>query len=314
MEYRRLGSAGLKVSALGLGTNNFGERMDEKASVGIVHAALDAGVNFIDTANRYGGGHSEEFIGKALKGRRWQALIGTKFGRNAGKGPNDSGGSRQHIMKAVEASLRRLDTDYVDLYQMHVADPETPIEETLRALDDLIHQGKVRYIGCSSFRTWELCEALWTARTLNLNSFISVQPPYNLLEREIEEDLVPLCRRYNVGIIPYHPLAAGFLTGKYRQGEPIPPGTRFAHTPRHNHFFGEENFSRLGKLERFAGERNRSVGELALAWLFAKPEMSTVIAGASTPEQITANLRALEWKLTAEELEQIDEMVRSDDA
>ena len=227
MEYWRLGSAGLKVSALGLGTNNFGERMDEKASVGIVHAALDAGINFIDTANRYGGGHSEEFIGKAVKGRRWQALIGTKFGRNAGKGPNDAGGSRQHIMKAIEASLRRLDTDYIDLYQMHVSDPETPIEETLRALDDLIRQGKVRYIGCSGFRAWELCEALWTARMLNLNSFVSVQPAYNLLEREIEEDLVPLCRRYNVGIIPYHPLAAGFLTGKYRQGEPIPPGTRF---------------------------------------------------------------------------------------
>ena len=314
MEYRRLGSAGLKVSALGLGTNNFGERMDERASVGIVHAALDVGINFIDTANRYGNGHSEEFIGKALKGRRWQGLIGTKFGRNAGKGPNDAGGSRQHIMKAVEDSLRRLDTDYIDLYQMHVADAETPIEETLRALDDLIRQGKVRYIGCSGFRAWELCEALWTARALSLNSFVSVQPPYNLLEREIEEDLVPLCRRYNVGIIPYHPLAAGFLTGKYREGKPIPPGTRFALTPRHNHFFSEENFSRLAKLERFAQERRHSIAELALAWLFANPQMSTVIAGASTPEQITANLRALEWQLTDEDLGEIGRIVRSDDA
>jgi aryl-alcohol dehydrogenase-like predicted oxidoreductase len=309
MEYRRLGSSGLKVSALGLGTNNFSERMDENASIGIVHAALEVGVNFIDTANRYGGGYSEEFIGKALKGKRGHALIGTKFGRVIGKGPNDAGGSRQHIMNAVEASLRRLDTDYIDLYQMHVSDPETPIEETLRALDDLIHQGKVRYIGCSGFRAWELCEAVWAARMLNLNAFVSVQPPYNLLEREIERALVPVCRRYNVGIIPYHPLAAGFLTGKYRAGEAIPPGTRFALTPRHNHFFSDKNFSRLAKLERFAEERHHSIGELALAWLFAKPEISTVIAGASKPEQIDANLRALDWKLTLEDLEQIDQIL-----
>jgi aryl-alcohol dehydrogenase-like predicted oxidoreductase len=309
MECRRLGDSGLKVSALGLGTNNFGERLDEHESVRVVHAALELGINFIDTANRYGGGKSEEFIGKALKGKRGKALIATKFGRVAGKGPNDSGGSRWHIMRAVEASLQKLDTDYIDLYQMHVADPETPIEETLRALDDLIRQGKVLYIGCSGFAAWQLCEATWTARILNVNSFVSVQPPYNLLEREIEEELVPLCRRYDIGIIPYHPLAAGFLTGKYRPGKPIPPGTRFALTPRHNHFFGEKNFSLLAKLERFAEERSRSVGELALAWLMAKPQVSTIIAGASNPEQLSANLKALDWKLTQEDLNEIDQIL-----
>ncbi|HWP57626.1 MAG TPA: aldo/keto reductase [Candidatus Acidoferrales bacterium] len=306
MDYRRLGHSGLKVSALGLGTNNFGERLDERASVRVLHAALDLGINFIDTANRYGDGQSEEFIGKALKGRRRQALVATKFGRATGEGANDSGGSRYHIMQAVEASLRRLATDYIDVYQMHVADPETPIEETLRALDDLIRQGKVIYIGCSGFAAWELCEAIWTARMANLHSFVSVQPPYNLLEREIENELLPCCRRYNIGIIPYRPLAAGFLTGKYRPGEPIPPGTRFAATPRHNRFFGERNFSLLAKLERFAAERDHTVGELAIAWLLANDQVSTVIAGASSPEQLSANLRALDWKLTADELKEID--------
>jgi aryl-alcohol dehydrogenase-like predicted oxidoreductase len=313
MEYRRLGDSGLKVSALGLGTNNFGERLGEQESVRVVHAALELGINFIDTANRYGGGHSEEFIGKALKGKRKQALIGTKFGRVSGKGPNNSGGSRWHIMRAVEASLRRLETDYIDVYQMHVADPETPIEETLQALDDLIRQGKVLYIGCSSFASWQLCEAIWTARMRNLQSFVSVQPPYNLLEREIEEELVPLCRRYNIGIIPYHPLAAGFLTGKYRPGKPIPPGTRFALTPRHNHFFGERNFALLEKLERFAEERSRSVGELALAWLLANPLVATIIAGASNPEQLSVNLKALDWKLTAGDLKEIDQILEGQD-
>jgi aryl-alcohol dehydrogenase-like predicted oxidoreductase len=213
-------------------------------------------------------------------------------------------------MRAVEASLRRLDTDSIDLYQMHVADPETPIEETLRALDDLIHQGKVRYIGCSGFAAWQLCEATWTARTLNSTSFVSVQPPYNLLERKIEEELVPFCRRYNIGIIPYHPLAAGFLTGKYRPGKPIPPGTRFALTPRHNHFFGERNFSVLAKLESFAQQRSRSVAELALAWLMANPQVSTIIAGASNPEQLSANLKALDWKLSTEDLAEIEEILQ----
>lgn len=313
MEYRRLGNSGLKVSALGLGTNNFGERLDERESVRVMHAALDLGINFLDTANRYGEGRSEEFIGKALKGKRTQALIATKFGRVVGKGPNDAGGSRWHIMTALEASLKRLDTDYIDVFQMHVADPETPIEETLRALDDLIRQGKVLYIGCSGFTAWELCEASWTARTFNLNPFVSIQPPYNLLERQIEEELVPFCRRYNIGIIPYRPLAAGFLTGKYRQGQAIPAGTRFAATPRHNRFFSTRNFSLLPKLERFAKERSRSVGELALAWLLASPLVSTIIAGASNPEQLSANLKALDWKLTAEDLKEIDQILEGKD-
>ncbi|MBI2985870.1 MAG: aldo/keto reductase [Deltaproteobacteria bacterium] len=310
MEYRRLGNSGLKVSALGLGTNNFGERLDEQGSVRVIHAALELGINFLDTANRYGDGRSEEWIGKALRNKRREALIATKFARAMGSGPNDAGGSRNHIMEQVEGSLRRLDTDYIDLYQMHVSDPETPIEETVRTLDDLIRQGKVRYIGCSVFAAWKVCEAVWTARTLNMNSFVSVQPQYNLLQREIEKELLPFCRRYNLGIIPYYPLAAGFLTGKYRQGEAIPKGTRFAASPRHQRLFNEKNFSILARLERFAGERGHSVGELAIAWLLANRVVSTVIAGASKPEQITANLRAVDWKLTAEDVKEIDQTLQ----
>ena len=308
MEYRRLGNSGLKVSVLGLGANNFGERMDDQETSLVIHQALASGINFIDTANRYGGTHSEEFIGQALKGRRLEAVIATKFGRVMGEGPNESGASREHIMRQIEESLRRLQTDYIDLYQIHVFDPETPIEETLRALDDLVHQGKVRYIGCSGFSAWQVCEAVWTSRSLGLNSLVSVQPQYNLLRREVEVELVPFCKAYGLGIIPYFPLAAGFLTGKYKATDQIPPGTRFALTPRHQkRMLTEKNFSLLSRLEKFAIERGHSIGELAIAWLAANPTVSTVIAGASNPEQVTANARAITWNLTAEDLKEIDQ-------
>ena len=303
MEYRRLGNSGLKVSEVGLGGNNFGWWADEQASIPVVHAAIDLGINFIDTADIYDRGHSEEYVGEALKGKRTNVVIATKFANPMGDDANQCGASRRYIMQAVEASLRRLQTDYIDLYQIHMPDATTPIEETLRALDDLIHDGKVRYIGCSNFAAWQLCEALWTSRTNNLHSFVSVQPMYNILARQVERELMPCCQAYGVGIIPYSPLASGFLTGKYRKGEEPPAGARLSGTdPRFQRMFTDENWNRLEKLENYAREREHTVGELAIAWLLAKPMMATVIAGARKVEQVPANVAAGDWKLTAEEV------------
>ena len=312
MEYRSLGNSGLKVSALGLGTNSFGRRADEKQSKRIIDQALDLGVNFLDTANIYGPRLSEEFIGKALKSKRGQVLIATKFGLSMGEGPKDRGASRSHIMEQLEGSLSRLGTDYIDLYQLHIHDPDTPIEETLRALDDCVRNGKVRYIGCSGVTAWQACEAVWTSRMLNLNAFVSVQPYYNLLKREIEKELVPFCRAYGLGIIPYFPLEGGILTGKYRPGKPAPSDSRFAGRTESEKHFSKRNFSILVGLERFSEKRERPVLELALAWLLANPLVSTVIAGATKPQQVVANARALDWKLSAEDLKEIDEIIKNE--
>ena len=310
MEYRHLGSSGLVVSALGLGTNNFGGRADEETSIRVLHKALDIGVNCIDTANTYTGTRSEEIIGKGLKGKRDKAIIATKFGIPMGQGPNEGGGSRQHMMVQVEDSLRRLQTDYIDLYQLHKPDPNTPIEETLRALDDLVHQGKVRYIGTTSFAGWQLVEAFLTAKSLGLSHFVSEQPYYNLLKRGVEKELLPACRAYGVGVIPYFPLESGFLTGKYRPGEAPPKGTRLSHNlPYTQGLLSERNFEILGNLEAFAQERDRTVGELAIAWLLSNPSVSTVIAGATSPEQVADNARGVGWQLTPEEMQSIDEIV-----
>lgn len=307
MEYRKLGNSGLKVSEIGLGGNNFGWWADEPTSIAVINHAIDLGINFIDTADMYDRGRSEEFVGKAVKSQRSQIIIATKFGMVMGDDPNERGGSRYHIMKAVEASLKRLQTDYIDLYQMHEIDPTTPIEETLRALDDLVRAGKVRYIGCSNFAAWQLCEALWTSRLNNLHSFVTVQPEYSLLARQIEMELVPCCQAYNIGVIPYRPLAGGFLTGKYRQGEPIPSDWRLSRpATRYGEVFTEANWNTLAKLEAFATERGHTVGELAIAWLLAKPWVSTVIAGARRIEQVSANVTAAAWKLTTEEAAAVD--------
>ena len=219
------------------------------------------------------------------------------------------GGSRGHILNELDTSLRRLQTDYLDLYQMHMVDRSTPIEETLRTLDDLVRAGKVRYIGCSNYDAWHLVEALHTSRALNLNAFVSVQPYYNLLKRGIERELAPACEAYDIGIIPYFPLESGFLTGKYRPGEGAPSGTRFDKTPTFQAKLNEDNFAILSALESFAAERGHTVGELAMAWLAARPQVCSVISGASTPEQVQANAKGLEWKLTAEDLAEIDEIV-----
>ncbi|MBI2855870.1 MAG: aldo/keto reductase [Chloroflexi bacterium] len=310
MEYRQLGSSGLQVSAVGLGTNNFGGRIDEERTAAVLHQSIDQGINFIDTANIYGGTRSEAFIGNILKENRHQVLIGTKVSGSMGKGPNSRGNSRYHIMREVEASLHRLQTDYIDLYQIHFPDPNTPIEETLRVLDDLVHQGKVRYFGCSNFAAWQVCEAVWTSRALGINSFVSVQPEYNMLNRGVERELVPFCRAYKVGIIPYLPLASGFLTGKYRQGEAPPEGTRLAGNQRfQQRLLTEANFGLLSKLEDFAQERDHTMVELAIAWLLGNSSVSSVIAGATRPEQVVANAKAADWHLTPEDMEEVNQIL-----
>jgi aryl-alcohol dehydrogenase-like predicted oxidoreductase len=307
MEYRKLGRAGLKVSAIGLGTNTFRRRIDEKTSLAIVHRALELGVNYIDTADTYDLGGSEDFVGKALKGKRLDVIIATKFGKPMGKAPNQRGGSRGYIMREVEASLRRLQTEYIDLYQIHEPDPDTPMEETLRALDDLIRSGKVRYCGTSNFAAWQLCEALWTSRFHNLNGAVTEQSRYNLLDRAIEKELVPLCLAYGVGIIPWGPLAGGFLTGKYRKEEEPSPEWRLAEGARiYGNLFTPSNWDRLSALEAFAGERGHTLGELAIAWLLAKPWIVTVIAGAREVEQVATNVASGSWKLSPEEVAAVD--------
>ena len=313
MQYRQLGSTGLRVSTVGLGTNNFGFRMDEESSLRVAKFAVDQGINFFDTANMYGRGLSEERIGKALKGIRQDVIIGTKVGLEMGDGTNDRGASRYHIMQQVEDSLRLLQTDYIDLYQIHRPDPNTPIEETLRALDDLVHQGKVRYIGGSNYNGWQTAEAVLKARALGLNEFVTMQPEYNMLNRSIEAELLPFCDKYNIGILPYYPLASGFLTGKYLQGQEAPEGTRLAGNERaKENTLTDKNFSILSKLSKFAEDRGHPMVELAIAWLLAKPAVSSVIAGATKEEQVTANVKASDWDLTESEMDELEALLSED--
>ncbi len=304
MQYRQLGTSGLQVSAIGLGTNNFGRRLDAAATETVVHAALDAGVNMIDTSNSYGSGYSEEFIGRALNGRRHEAVIATKVSSRVSDGPNNAGNSRKHIYDQVDVSLRKLRTDYIDLYQIHWWDPNTPIEETLRALDELIRVGKVRYAGCSNFAAWQVCESHWTAKTLGINEFVSMQPHYSMLYRKPEEEMIPFCEKYGIGILPYYPLENGFLTGKYRRGKPAPDGTRLSEGDRGT--LTSENFDILEGLEAFASERGHTILELAFAWLLASPMVSSVIAGATRVEQVEANATSASWSLTAKEVEEVN--------
>ena len=304
MQYRQLGKSGLQVSAVGLGANNFGGRMDYHRTEAVVHAALNAGVNLIDTSNSYGNGLSEEFIGRALRGRRDRAVIATKVSSRVADGPNNAGNSRKHIFDQVDVSLRKLGTDYIDLYQIHWWDPGTPMDETLRALDDLIRAGKVRYGGCSNFAAWQVCESYWTARTLGISGFVSIQPRYSMLYRAPETEMIPFCEKYNFGILPYYPLENGFLTGKYRRGQPAPDGTRLAANDRG--VFTDRNFDILERLESFCEERGRTVLELAFSWLLANPVVSSVIAGATRPDQVRANAGSASWSLTPEELAQVN--------
>jgi len=311
MEYRNLGNSGLKASAIGLGTNTFSKRIDEQTSTAIINRALELGVNYLDTSDTYDHGGSEIIIGKALQGKRTDVILATKFAKPMGKGPNERGGSRYYIMREVEASLRRLQTDYIDLYQMHEPSAETPIEETLRALDDLIKAGKIRYIGTSNFAAWQICEARWTSEMNNLHSFITEQSQYNLLDRKIEEELVPLCQRYNIGIIPWAPLARGLLTGKYHKGEQGLSEWRLVkEVGKQGNLFSDDNWNKLARFGRCAADHGHTMGDLAIAWLLAKPWVATVIAGAREVEQVTANVAAGDWKMSPDLVSEVDTISR----
>lgn len=312
MKYRQLGRSGLWVSVVGLGTNQFGGKVDEKGVAEIIDAALDLGVNFIDTADVYTGGKSEETIGKAIAKRRDQVVLATKVGSRTGDGPNDVGASRRHIIAGVEASLRRLGTEYIDLYQIHRFDPHTPFEETMRALDDLVRSGKVRYIGASNYAAWQLCRANDVAEMRGWTPFISIQPHYHMLERSIEKELVPYCEAFGVGIIPYFPLAGGFLTGKYRRGQAPPPGSRGEASAYVQQYFTERNFDVIERLEAFAKARGKSMAELAIAWLIARPQVASVIAGVTSVAQLQHNVKASEWELSAEEMQEIEHILSSE--
>jgi aryl-alcohol dehydrogenase-like predicted oxidoreductase len=309
MQYRQLGRSGLKVSAIGLGGNTFGNGADEAQTARIIHRAFDLGINFIDTADVYSRGVSEQYVGKAIAGRRHQAIVATKVHGRMGDDPNEYGNSRRWIHMEVENSLRRLGTDWIDLYQVHNVDRETPVYETLATLDDLVRAGKVRYIGCSNFLAWQICEALWAADRKNLTPFVSVQPRYNVFDRAIERELLPFCRQYGIGIIPYSPLAGGILTGKYRLGEAPPPDTRAGRNPRLQQQLNETMLGKVGALAKWAKDQNRTVGDLALAWLLSRPEVSTIIAGATKPEQVDENARAADWQLSDDDLAEIDRLL-----
>ena len=312
MEYRSLGRSGLKVSVAGLGCNNFGMRIDAEQARTVVHKALDEGITFFDEANIYGGrGRSEEMLGKILGNRRHDIVLATKVGMAMGDGPYNIGGSRRHILASCEASLQRLSTDYLDLYYIHMPDPSTPEQETLEAFDALVRSGKVRYIGCSNYAAWQLAESLGISHEQSLASYICAQNQYSLLDRGVERELIPACRHFNVGIVPYFPLASGFLTGKYRPDSPLPPGTRLATTQRlADQVLTGGNFAILQRLEKFVKECGHSLLELAVSWLAAQPQVSSVICGATRPEQVSDNVHASSWKLSAEELAQVDKLTR----
>jgi aryl-alcohol dehydrogenase-like predicted oxidoreductase len=307
MNYRNLGHSGLKVSAIGLGANQFGGKVDAAGVREILAAAFDAGINFIDTADVYQEGRSEQTIGQAMRDKpRDQVIIASKVRHPAGQGPNDRGMSRHHILTGVDASLRRLDTDYLDLYQIHRWDPDAPIEETMRALEDLLRWGKVRYIGCSNFNGWQMTQANAVAQLNGWTKFVSNQPHYHMFERGVEAELVPACAYHGVGILPYFPLAGGFLTGKYRRGEPAPAGSRGETSQYVQKYMTDPNYDKLEQVTAWAEGRGRKINELAHAWLMAQPAVSCVISGATKVEQVTANAAAGDWLLTTEELAEVN--------
>jgi aryl-alcohol dehydrogenase-like predicted oxidoreductase len=311
MEQRRLGRSGLKVSEIGIGCNNFGGRCDKAATQAVVDAAIDRGITLFDTADVYGEQKSETLLGQALGSRRNQVVIATKFAMPMGQTVHDRGGSRRYIMSAVEASLRRLGTDYIDLYQMHAPDPETPIEETLGALDDVVRQGKVRYIGNSNFSGWQIADADWTARTRHGAAFVSAQNHYSLLERGIESEVLGSCERFGLGMLPFFPLASGMLTGKYHRNEPPPQGTRLATVARlAERALNERNFTVVEALTEFATQRGHSLLDLAFGWLLTKPVISSVIAGATSAAQVEANVAASAWRLDADDMAAVDKITK----
>ncbi|HKT02681.1 MAG TPA: aldo/keto reductase [Rugosimonospora sp.] len=310
MRYRRLGGSGLAVSVVGLGCNNVGRKLDLDGTRAVVDAAIEQGINLFDTADVYGEprGASEELLGTALAGRRDEVVVATKFGMDMG-GANgddlDARGSRRYLARAVEASLRRLKTDYIDLYQIHRPDPLTPIGETLSALDDLVRAGKVRYLGHSNFAAWQLADADWTARSAHLNRFVSAQNEYSLLRRSVEAELVPACERFGLGLLPFFPLASGLLTGKYRRGAAAPAGTRMA-MDRYARWYARADWDTIEALTAFADKRGLTLLDVAIGGLAAKPAVTSVIAGATSAEQVAANVAAGRWVPGPEDLAELD--------
>ena len=324
MNYRKLGSSGILVSEIGLGTNNFGRRLDYSESEEVINHALDSEINLLDTADMYSNGLSEEYIGKAIKNKRDQVIIASKGGMNpmpsptdtkvaqrVNEGPNKSGLSSVHLKRSVEESLSRLDTDYIDLYQTHIFDPYTNQEETLRALDDLISAGKIRYIGCSNYMAWELVEGIHISKRYGWSEFTTIQPEFSMFEREPESELVHACDKYNVGILPYFPLASGFLTGKYKR-DSIPEGGRLSgggHSAWSEKWLTEENFNIIENLEKWASNKGITMVQLAFAWLLAKKSVSSVIAGATSKDQIDSNITGSGINLNEEEIIEINNLL-----
>ncbi|HYM72826.1 MAG TPA: aldo/keto reductase [Stellaceae bacterium] len=310
MEQRNLGRSGLAVSLVGLGCNNFAGRIDFEATRAVVHKALDLGITLFDNADTYGErGGAEEYLGRILGPRRKDIVLATKFGRPMDMAGRLQGASRGYIMAAVEASLKRLKTDYIDLYWQHIEDPRTPVEETMRALDDLVRQGKVRYIACSTLSAWQVVEANWVAKSQNLEPFIACQERYSLLEREYEPNMARMVEACGLGLIPFSPLANGLLTGKYRRNQPMPDGARLTVTQRMaERYLTERNWATVERLADFCAARGRSMLELAMSWLASRPAVSSIIAGATSPEQLEENVRAVEWTPTTDDLAEIDRL------
>lgn len=309
MRYRHLGNAGVQVSVVGVGCNRIGRTVDLDGAKQIVHRALDEGINFFDTADIYGNppGMSETLLGDAFAGLWDRIVVATKVRSKMGEGVNDRGASRYHIMSGVEASLRRLKTDHIDLYYIHEWDAQTPIEETLRALEDLVRGGKVRYIGASNFTSWQLARSQAISELRGWNSFVVSQEEYHMLQRDLERDVIPYARYAKLGIVPYFPLAGGLLTGKYKRGDAISP-TRAAYVTQ---FLTDKNFEIIERLRAFASASDRSVGDLAIAWLLAEPQVCSVISGATTPEQVSDNARASDWYLSSDEYKTVREILEA---
>ncbi|MGZ9585781.1 aldo/keto reductase [Paenibacillus marinisediminis] len=313
MNYRRLGSSGLEVSALGLGTNAFGKRADQETSIQIIHHAIEHGINFIDTANIYAGTESERIIGEALAGKRHQVVLATKAGLPTGKGPNERGSSRYHLQQELEQSLKRLKTDYVDLYQIHTFDPYTPLEETLRALEDMVTSGKVRYIGASNYAAWEFMKALGISDRHGWNRYVSSQTCYSLADRTPERELIPMCLDQGVSIIPYFPLAGGILSGKYLEIGSAPTGSRAETDPNFNRFINDKTISLGQQVNKLAEDNGCTSSALSLAWLMHQPVVSSVIVGATRVDQLEANLKSVSVQIGSDlmrELETISEPFR----
>jgi aryl-alcohol dehydrogenase-like predicted oxidoreductase len=319
MEFRNLGNTGLRVSELCLGTMTFGREADEETSLRMTERFIEAGGNFIDTADVYTTGRSEEIVGKALKGRRQSLILATKVRFRMGPGPNEVGLSRKHIVDGCEASLRRLQTDYIDLYQGHCWDPYTPLEESLAAFDDLVHAGKVRYVGVSNFTAWQLMKALWLSDRHGWARFVCLQPRYNLVDRQIEREILPLCREEGLGVIPWSPLGGGFLSGKFQRNKAMPDDTRIAHAEPHwpeamPRQGTERAWRALEVAGNIAAQRGKTHAQVALAWLLAQPGVTAPILGARSMEQLEDNLGCVGWQLTPEELQRLDQAGALEDA